>query len=63
MLFSLSFVSCANRPDPRIPLSPATAQCTVDCVSVSKAFAKEHADLFDEVIRTRAALEQCREKP
>jgi hypothetical protein len=32
-------------------------------VSVSKAFLKEHADLFDEAIRLKAALKVCQEKP
>jgi hypothetical protein len=31
-------------------------------VSVSKAFLKEHADLFDEAIRLQAALKICLEK-
>jgi hypothetical protein len=41
----------------------ATMQCQTDCVSVSKGYAIEHGQLFDEVIRLRAALEVCREKP
>jgi hypothetical protein len=30
---------------------------------VSKAFVKEHAELFDEDIKLRAALKLCNEKP
>lgn len=46
-----------------VPPSDATVQCTVDCWPVSKAFVKEHANLFNEVIRLRAALEECRKMP
>ena len=63
MLCWLSFVSCSHEPDRKITPSPATAQCTTDCTSVSNAFLKEHADLLDELIRTKAALEQERKRP
>ena len=55
----LSSANCAPKSDLRTPLSPATTQCTVECVPVSKAFIKEHAELFDEVIRLRAALQRA----
>ena len=61
-LLLLSCVSCQGKLDRRIPLDAATVQCQTDCVSVSKAFLKEHADLFDELIRTKAALEQERKR-
>ena len=59
----MSTASCTNKlaPNPVTP-SDATVQCTVDCWSVSKAFVKEHANLFNEVIKLRAALEECRKK-
>lgn len=60
---SLSIASCASKPDHNAPIGPATLQCSSDCVPVSKAFVKEHADLFDELIRTRAALARCHETP
>jgi hypothetical protein len=53
--------SCASKV-PNVPASDATVQCHTDCVQVSKAFLKEHADLFDEVIRTKSALKLCQEK-
>lgn len=59
----LSFVSCTKKPGLSVPASNATAQCKTECVSVSKAFVKEHANLFDELIRTKAALEEARKKP
>ena len=60
-------VSCtSSKIDTRAPLGPATVQCDPmvrpDCVSVSKAFVKEHADLFDEVIRARATIKMYQEK-
>ena len=56
--------SSCTRPDLNgVPASDATVQCKTDCWSVSKAFVKEHAVLFNEVVKLRAALEACREKP
>lgn len=63
MLCLSGFVSCASKPAPSVPANAATVQCTTDCVAVSKAFIKEHADLYDEVIRLRAALKFQSEKP
>lgn len=62
MLSLGSIVSCSTKPAPNVPASDASVQCTVDCVSVTKAFVKEHANLFDELIRTKAALEEARKK-
>ena len=59
---SLSIASCVSRPDPNLSIGASTVACTVDCVPVSKAFVKEHAELFDEVIRLRAALKLAHEK-
>jgi len=59
----LSIVSCASKRDPNLAIGAATLQCQVECVSVSKAFVKEHAELFDEDIKLRAALKLCNEKP
>lgn len=61
MLCSLSFVSCASKPK-SVLIGAATVQCQSECVSVSKAYVKEHADLFDEVIRLKASLKICTEK-
>lgn len=61
----LSLASCGlfgSKQAPSVPANAATVQCHVDCVPVSKAFIKEHADLYDEVIRLRAALKLQQEK-
>lgn len=63
MLSLLSIETSCSKPALNVPASDATTRCTVNCVSVSKAFIKEHANLFDELIRTKAALEDCRKKP
>lgn len=62
MLSLLSIVSCASKPDPNLVIGEATVQCKANCVSVSRGFVKEHADLFDELVRTKAALKMCQEK-
>lgn len=62
MLCLGSIVSCSSKLGLNVPASDATVQCKTDCVSVSKAFVKEHANLFDELIRTKAALKTCQEK-
>ena len=62
MLCLPSIVSCSPKLDPNLVIGEATLQCKVDCVSVSRGFVKEHATLFDELIRTKAALKVCREK-
>ena len=62
MLLWWSIGACDKRPA-SVLIGDATAQCTVDCVSVSKGFLKEHANLFDEVIRLRADKKLCQEKP
>ena len=63
ILCLMSTVSCALKPVPR-PASGATVRCAADedCVSVSKAFVREHGELFDENIRLKAALKLCNEK-
>ena len=64
MLSWMSIASCASVPDYKLaPRTGATVQCQTDCVSVSRTFLKEHADLFDEVIRARASLKMCQERP
>ena len=62
MLFLGSCGIFGSKPAPSVPASDATTQCKADCVSVSKAFIKEHANLFYELIRTKAALKLCQEK-
>lgn len=62
MLCLMSSVSCVSKPARSAAPSAATTRCQVDCVIVSRAFVKEHADLFDEVIRCRAALKLAHEK-
>lgn len=59
----LSTAACAEKSAPRIDPGGATVQCKQDCISVNKAFVVEHAYLFDELIRTKAALKVCQEKP
>ena len=58
----LSIVSCSTKLDPNLVIGEASVQCTTDCVAVTKGFVKEHATLFDELIRTKAALKMCQEK-
>ena len=62
MLSSCSFVSCASKSKP-ILIGAATVHCQTDCVPVSKAFIKEHADWGIENIRLKAALNLCQKKP
>jgi hypothetical protein len=61
MLCSMSIASCTHKLAPSVPASDATVQCVTDCWSVSKSYVKEHANLFNEVIKLRAALAACRE--
>ena len=62
MLSLVTTASCTRKVVPSVPANDATVQCTVDCWSVSKAFVKEHAALFNEVIRLREALDTCNKK-
>jgi hypothetical protein len=63
MLFLTSCGIFASKPVPSAgPPSGATQRCTVDCISVSKSFSKEHHDLLAETIRLSAALAACQEK-
>lgn len=67
MLSLMSIGGCASKLVPRAPSSAASVQCEDGtgnhCWSVTPAYVKEHALLFDEVIRLRAALKMCQEKP
>jgi hypothetical protein len=45
-----------------VPASAASVACTMDCVLVTRALVKEHAELFDEVIRLHAALAICEKR-
>lgn len=56
MLCLLSIASCGRTI---VLSSDATTQCKTECVSVSQSFVKEHAELFEEVIRLRDALAMC----
>ena len=57
---------CQGRLDHSVPIGPATVQCDEtmrpDCISVSRAFVLEHADLFDRLIRTTDEWQKCRER-
>ena len=63
MCCSLNISGCFNKPVPRAAFSDASVSCdpTVrkDCWSVTPAYIKEHAVLYDELIRTKAALKFC----
>ncbi len=61
MLLWVSIGACVNKHKP-VLIGEATVQCKVDCVSVSKGYLREHAQLFDEVIRLRADLDLCKKK-
>ena len=65
----LTTASCAAKLDHKVPLGPESVQCPVmgvhspsDCVTVTKAFVKEHGELFDRLIRTLAEWQKCRDK-
>jgi hypothetical protein len=62
MLCLLSIVSCSTKLDPNLVIGEAAIHCKEDCVVVTKGFVKEHANLFDELIRTKSALKMCQEK-
>lgn len=69
LLLMCSLVSiggCFNKPVPKAAYSDASVACDQavrkDCWSVTPAYVKEHANLFDELIRTKAALKVCTEK-
>ena len=56
-----------SKPVPKGAFSDASVKCDPavrkDCWSVTPAYVKEHAVLFDQLIRTKAALTNCqREK-
>ena len=63
MLSLLSMSACVSKPVPSVPATAATTQCKTDCVSVSKAFVKRHAELFDENIRLKAKVKLLEAKP
>ena len=58
----LSIASCSTKLDPNLVIGDASVNCERGCVTVTKGFIKEHANLFDELIRTKAALKMCQEK-
>ena len=62
LIVLLLVAACQPKLDRNAPIGAETTQCAEDCVMVSKAFVKEHAVLFDENIRFRAALKFCQEK-
>ena len=57
-------LSCSSKA-PKAAFSDASVKCDPkarkDCWSVTPAYVKEHALLLDTVIRTKAALEFCRQ--
>jgi len=61
----LSIGGCFSKPVPKAAFSDASVSCDQkvrkDCWSVTPAYVKEHANLFDELIRTKAALKMCRQ--
>jgi hypothetical protein len=61
MLSSVSWIGCAATL-PNVPADAATTQCQTDCVQVSKAFVKKAANIYDELIRMKAALKICQER-
>ena len=61
MLCLLSIVSCSAKLDPNLVIGESSLMCDLDCVVVTKGFIKEHANLFDELIRTKASLKMCQE--
>ena len=58
-------ISCA-KPVPKAAFDDASVDCDQakrkDCWSVTPAYIKEHAVLYDKLIRTTSALKQCQEK-
>jgi len=63
---SLSIAGCAKKAPPNAIDYSRSVQCrpTLErpCASVTPGFIDEHAALFDEVIRLRAALTACQKK-
>ena len=57
-----SFVSCATPPAKTVEVA-ASVNCKQDCIAVTKQFVLEHAILFEQVIRLKAALKSCQANP
>ena len=63
MLCLFSTVSCHKAPAPSTLEVSASANCNQDCVAVTKQFVLEHALLFDQNIKLKAALKACQGQP
>lgn len=65
-VIALTLVGCQSNKVPRAAFSDASVKCDPatrkDCWSVTSAYVKEHANLLDRLIRTKAALAICQEK-
>ena len=61
-----SFVSCRTTPAPNTVEVEASANCHLpgdQCIAVTRAFVMEHAILFEQTIRLKAALKVCQQSP
>ena len=59
---SSAFVSCQTPPAKTIEVV-ASVNCQHECVAVTQQFVLEHAVLFEQVIRLKAALKACQGHP
>ena len=66
LIFSISsIVSCRTPSAPNPVEVDASVNCrrpADKCIAVSRAFVDEHARLFDQVIRLKAALKICEKR-
>lgn len=56
----MSIAGCAKSIPPNS--AGSSVQCVSDCAVVTKGLLIEHADLFDEVIRLRLAVQKCQDQ-
>jgi len=63
LIIFLLLVGCQSNPVPKAASSDSSVSCDQkirkDCWSVTPAYVKEHAMIYDELIRTKAALKFC----
>lgn len=65
MLLIAYFVStgaCTKKPPVEILDGSKSVMCVERCIAVTPGFVQEHAALFEEAIKLRHALKECRDK-
>ena len=61
-----SIASCRSLPPPNTVEVEASVNCkgpADKCIAVTRSFVDEHARLFDQVVRLKAALKICQGRP